>query len=108
MPKKSIKSVKKSEDNSKTLLVLLVIIIVASLVIDLLSLNVLYGIDKESSLKEELAIIKYYKPFSCPSGTIEVWRGGNRTCEEINKGGLVDDDDGRITYPGTSFGVGYY
>jgi len=79
------------KDVTKKWLMLLIVLVALSLVVDLLSLNVLYGIGKESSSSGSLASSPYRDCFdSCMDGaqydcvdTCEY--GSNKECNECEQ-----------------------
>jgi len=78
------KRVKKTESNFNNLLILLVVIIIASLVVDLLSLNVLYSISNEGGLKGELA--ESSAQFTCEYRCYyDMWLSDDENQDEIKK-----------------------
>ena len=80
------KRVKQSSGNSQSLLILLVIMVVASLVVDLLYLNVLYDIQRQDGLGGELA--EYQLPpdyyLSCEQKCYyNAWLSGNDNSQQV-------------------------
>jgi len=100
------------EDVTKKWLVLLIVLVALSLVVDLLSLNVLYGFSGKNDLEGELAVTPYDAcVLECAGDCMELTDRSWGQCKQDCKNIAVGNDCcylGRLSYPYPDDCCNYY